>query len=181
VKQSEGYLLVDSEPGIGTTFSVYLPEVEGAGELAAPSPETPRSPSGSETIMLVEDEESLRKLVQGCLASRGYTILDAGNGEEALKLAQQHDGYISLLLTDVIMPGMSGRELADNLKQSRTDIKILYMSGYTRDLVTQQGILETGSEILQKPFSINALLSRVRDVLDASPQPVPARCAAASS
>jgi CheY-like chemotaxis protein len=180
VKQSDGYLLVDSELGIGTTFMIYLPQVDGATELAAPPVAMPKSPSGTETILLVEDEESLRKLVKGCLSSRGYNILDAGNGEEALKVAQQYDGNIPLLLTDVIMPGMSGRELADSLKQSRADVKILYMSGYTHDLVTQQGILESGSDILQKPFSINALLSRVRDVLDARVQPAQARHAAAS-
>ena len=119
--------------------------------------------------------------MKGCLSIRGYNILDAPNGEEALKVAEQHNGIIPLLLTDVIMRGMSGRELADNLKQSRAEVKVLYMSGYTRDLVTQQGILESGSEILQKPFSINALLSRVRDVLDACVQPTKNRSAAAST
>ncbi len=180
VKQSDGYLLVDSEPGVGTSFSIYLPQVEAAC-AALPSEAEPRAfPTGTETILLVEDENSLRDLAQGCLQRRGYTILGAPNGEEALKIAEQCEGTIHLLLTDVIMPGMSGRELADELRHSRPNVKILYMSGYTHDLVTQEGILETGSELLQKPFSINALMNRVRDILDGRGQPTEARCASSS-
>ncbi|HZQ68701.1 MAG TPA: PAS domain S-box protein [Terriglobales bacterium] len=170
VKQSDGYLLVDSEVGVGTTFRVYLPLVEGTPEPAATAVAAPRTPSGTETILLVEDEDSLRTLAQGCLRGRGYSILAAHDGEEALQIAQQHQGPIHLLLTDVIMPGISGRELADSLKTSRADLKVLYISGYTHDLVTQQGILGTGCELLQKPFSINTLLVRVREILD-SPAP----------
>jgi CheY-like chemotaxis protein len=180
VKQSDGYLLVDSEIGRGTTFSVYLPHVEGSPELPTPAVEFASIPSGTETVLLVEDEDSLRTLVQGCLEKRGYTVVSASNGQEALNRAQRHQGTVHLLLTDVIMPGMSGRELADSLKRARPDVTILYMSGYTHDLVTQQGILETGSELLQKPFSINSLLIRVRQTLDGTTDRTQARSATAS-
>ena len=180
VKQSDGYLLVDSELGVGTTFSIYLPQVDAACGASPSATEPPKIPTGTETILLVEDEDSLRNLAQGCLQSRGYNILSAPNGEDALKVAEQCPGIIHLLLTDVIMPGLSGRELADELKHSRPDVKVLYMSGYTHDLVTQEGILETGSELLQKPFSINALMNRVRDILDGRTQHEQAECASAS-
>ena len=179
VTQSGGYLSVDSEIGVGTTFSLFLPEIEGSSELTAPTIEFTNIPSGTETVLLVEDEDSLRTLIQGCLEKRGYSVLTAGNGQEALNIAQKHSGTIHLLLTDVIMPGMSGRELADNLKQARPNLKVLYISGYTHDLVTQQGILETGSELLQKPFSLNSLLTRVRQALDGMNGRAQARSASA--
>jgi two-component system, cell cycle sensor histidine kinase and response regulator CckA len=171
VKQSDGYLLVDSEVGVGTTFSVYLPQAQGSPVLTPPATEFVNIPTGTETVLLVEDEDSLRTLVRGCLEKRGYSVLHAGNGQEALNVAQKPPGTVHLLLTDAIMPGMSGRELADSLKLARPDIKVLYVSGYTYDLVTQQGILETGSELLQKPFSIHSLMMRVRQILDGAAQP----------
>ena len=166
VKQNNGYITVDTEPGVGTCFSIYLPQCEDSCAQSSPANAPVKTPTGTETILLVEDEDSLRKLAHGCLAGRGYTVLEAGNAEEALKVARQHPQPIHLLLTDVIMPGMSGRELADSLKNLRPHLKVLYMSGHTRDLVTQEGILDSGCQLLQKPFSINALLHRVRDLLD---------------
>jgi len=166
VKQSNGYLLVNSEIGVGTTFSVYLPQAQESPALAPAVSEFVDIPNGTETVLLVEDEDSLPTLIQGCWRSAVIAVLNAGSGQEALNVAQKRQDTIHLLLTDVIISGMSGRELADSLKQARPGMKVLYVSGYTHDLVTQQGILETGSELLQKPFSMNALLTRVRLILD---------------
>ena len=166
MKQSNGYLLVNSEIGVGTTFSVYLPQAQESPALAPAVSEFVDIPNGTETVLLVEDEDSLPTLIQGCWRSAVIAVLNAGSGQEALNVAQKRQDTIHLLLTDVIISGMSGRELADSLKQARPGMKVLYVSGYTHDLVTQQGILETGSELLQKPFSMNALLTRVRLILD---------------
>jgi len=166
VKQSDGFLLVESEVGKGTTFKNYFPQIEIACATPAVVASTPVAQGGIETVLLVEDEESLRKLAQGCLQTCGYTVLEATDGQDALEVANRYRGKIHLLLTDVIMPGISGRDLADQLAQVRPDVKVLYMSGYTHDLVTQRGILASGSELLQKPFAISALLRKVRDMLD---------------
>lgn len=166
VKQSEGYISVYSEVGRGTTFRVYLPRVEGAAEAVGNIQPAKPLPRGTETILLVEDEESLRRLARGCLENNGYTVLEAANGHMAVQLAQEHAGRIDLLLTDVVMPGMSGRELADLLQQSRHDVKFLYMSGYTYDLINQHGVLGPAVALIEKPFGIESLLVKVRDVLD---------------
>jgi PAS domain S-box-containing protein len=166
VKQSDGYLLVESEVGKGTSFKTYLPQVEGTSVTPALVASIPAVAVGFETVLLVEDEESLRNLALGCLQTCGYKVLEAKDGRDALEVANRHRGTIHLLLTDVIMPGISGRELADRLAQVRPEVKVLYMSGYTHDLVTQRGILASGCELLQKPFAINALLNKVRDMLD---------------
>jgi CheY-like chemotaxis protein len=166
VKQSDGFLLVESEIGKGTTFKTYFPQIDIACATPAVVASNSIAQGGIETVLLVEDEESLRKLAQGCLQTCGYTVLEAKDGQDALEVASRYRGTIHLLLTDVIMPGISGRELADQLVQARPEVKVLYMSGYTHDLVTQRGILASGAELLQKPFAINALLSKVRDMLD---------------
>ncbi len=166
VKQSNGYIWVYSEPGQGTTFKIYLPRVEESPETIAPRRSEATIPGGTETILLVEDEPSLRIMARAFLEGKGYTILEAQSGQEAVEIARQHRGQIHLLLTDVIMPGMSGRELAETLAASRAGITLLYMSGYTDELVTQQGILNPGLQLLEKPFTRDSLLRRVRSVLD---------------
>ncbi len=166
VKQSGGYIWVYSEPGQGATFKIYLPVV---AEPAAAPTEDERVPSrldGSETILLVEDEETVRALALRVLARRGYTLLEAADGEEALRKASEHLGPIHLLMTDVIMPRMTGRELARHLTEARAELKVLYASGYTDDAVFRHGVLEPGTAFLQKPFTPDALARTVREVID---------------
>jgi two-component system cell cycle sensor histidine kinase/response regulator CckA len=166
VKQSGGCIWVYSEPGRGTTFKVYLPRVEEGMHAAAPDAQAP-PPRGSETILLVEDEEMLRGLIEESLATCGYNVLVAKHGAEALGIARQQEGTIHLLLTDTVMPGMGGRELAMQLTGARQRLKVLYMSGYTNDAVVRHGVLAAEVAFLQKPFSPDALARKVRDVLDA--------------
>jgi two-component system cell cycle sensor histidine kinase/response regulator CckA len=165
VKQSNGYVLADSEVGKGTTFRIYFPQVQSVN-AANPEEQSRVLPSGNETILLVEDEEGIRGLVRGCLQARGYKVLEAPAGDTAIKVASQYRGVIDLLLTDVIMPGMNGRELAGFLSESRPEIKILYTSGYTDDRLSSHGVLEPGVALLMKPFTIEALFVAVRNVLD---------------
>lgn len=166
VKQSGGYICVYSELGLGTTFKIYLPRVNESLSTIQPQPSGVEIPRGTETVILVEDEESLRSLTTEILEAAGYKILEAKSGLHAVELARQYDGQIHLLLTDVVMPGMSGPELADALVNSRPGIKVLFASGYTDELVAQHGLLNSVMELLQKPFTKDALLRRVRDVLD---------------
>ena len=167
VKQSGGYIWVYSEPGKGTTFKVYLPRVAGAGEKARKddADRTKSLQRGSETVLLVEDEDGVRQLAREYLETNGYTVLQAADGHAALELAGMHDGPIHLLMTDVVMPGISGRELAQRISKVRPDIKILYMSGYTDQAVVQHGILESGSVLLQKPFTMATLAAKLREIL----------------
>ena len=167
VKQSGGYISVDSELGCGTTFKTYLPRTEEEGSVLHPTDDTSAPSCGSETVLIVEDEPSVRGLVVRVLRELGYTLLEAANGEEALYMArEQDDKKINLLLTDVVMPQMSGKELADQLKILQPDIEVLYISGYTDDAIVHHGVLEPGTNFLQKPFSPSALTHKVREVLD---------------
>jgi two-component system cell cycle sensor histidine kinase/response regulator CckA len=167
VKQSGGNVWVYSEPGRGTTFKVYLPRDLSGSVAAASRPVTvPLRATGTETILVVEDEESLRKVAKRALAAGGYTVLTASEGREALRIAAQHPGEIQLLLTDVVMPGMDGRTLAQELSKRRSAIKVLYMSGYTDDAVVHHGVLEAGTHFLSKPFTAVDLARKVREVLD---------------
>ena len=172
IKQSEGYIWVYSEPGKGTTFKIYLPRVDAAAmQVEAPHPLAPNEHSGPgrETILLVEDEENLRQLTRQSLENQGYSVVDATDGAAAIRLSQAHKGPIHLLLTDVIMPGMNGRELANQVSSSRPDMKVLYMSGYTENHIGHNGTLDQGITLLQKPFTLPALQAKVREVLDTPP------------
>jgi CheY-like chemotaxis protein len=167
VKQSGGNIWVYSEPAHGTTFKIYLPRVEEDLDTLHGRDETDFLPKGSETVLLVEDEPPVRDLALRLLNQQGYKVLEAGNGEEALRVVQEHIGEkIHLLLTDVVMPQMGGKELANQLKLLRPDVKVLYTSGYTDDAIVHHGVLEAGTHFLQKPFSPVALAQKVREVLD---------------
>jgi PAS domain S-box-containing protein len=166
VKQSGGYIDVYSETGLGTTFKIYLPRVDEAAVPVSPEASIAKTLRGTETVLLVEDEAALRDLTSSVLQACGYTVLEAKNGGEALDISQHHEGQIHLLLTDVVMPGISGRVLADQLLQLRPQIKVVYMSGYTGQTVGAHGILDPGSLFLQKPFTREALGLKLRSALD---------------
>jgi CheY-like chemotaxis protein len=167
VKQSGAIIWVYSEPGHGTTFKIYLPRVEEALDAVNGRDGTDSLPGGSETVLLVEDEPLVRDLARRLLSQQGYTILEAADGGEALRIAQEYAGKkIHLLLTDVVMPRMGGKELAEQIKPLRPDIKVLYTSGYTDDAIVHHGVLDPGTHFLQKPFSLKTLSRKVREVLD---------------
>jgi PAS domain S-box-containing protein len=166
VKQSVGYTAVYSEPGHGSTFKVYLPRVEEAVTEAPSGSRNPELVKGSETVLVAEDEEGVRSLVCETLESLGYKVLEAREPGEALTIVEQYTEPIHLLLTDVVMPHMSGKELANRLATTRPEAKVLYMSGYTDNAVFIHGVLESGRFFLQKPFAPGALLRKVREVLD---------------
>ena len=164
VKQAGGSIWVYSEPGKGTTFKVYLPQVNEGIPIQESKPEI-ESLRGDETILVVEDQADIRKLAQQILEGYGYQVLTAANGGEALLQAERHVGPIQLMLTDVVMPRMTGRELADRLKPLRPAMKVLYMSGYTDNVVVHRGIVDLGVAYLQKPFTPVGLAAKVREVL----------------
>ena len=155
-----------SEPGKGTTFKVYLPRVTEVAESKTGAVQPPGAGKGSETILLVEDEEAVRELASRILSAKGYSVVVATSTQEAEQLATKHAGEIHLLLTDIIMPGTSGRELARRITERHPRTRVLYMSGYTDNVLAQGGVLETGLSFLQKPFTPGALVQKVRDVLD---------------
>jgi two-component system cell cycle sensor histidine kinase/response regulator CckA len=167
VKQSGGYIWVYSEPDHGTTFKIYLPkiDVDIAGAGRDRPVDTRLLSRGSEVVLLVEDETGVRELARQYLEMSGYTVLEAEDGHTALELAGMHAGPIHLLLTDVVMPGISGRELADRVAAIRPGIKIVYMSGYTDQSVIHHGILEGDAVLLQKPFTLAALAAKLREIL----------------
>jgi len=165
IKQSGGYVLVESEPQKGTTFRIYLPRVEDALEPAGAVGASSSQSGGSETVLLVEDEESVRQLVRETLESKGYKVLEADQGDAALRIASQYSGEIDILITDVVMPGMSGRELSARLCASCPRTKVLYLSGYTEDAIPHEGGLDSGTAFLQKPFTLQMLSRKVREVL----------------
>jgi two-component system, cell cycle sensor histidine kinase and response regulator CckA len=174
VKQSGGYIDVASTRGKGTTFNIYLPRVtQNVVETKTIGPDHPEELRGTETILLAEDEDTLRALTRHLLELYGYRVLEACDGNQALRLSEQTANEIHLLLTDVVMPGISGRVLADQLKQKRSDVKVVFMSGYTGQRVGEKEILEPGSLFLQKPFTRDSLARKIREALDVSrPAPV---------
>jgi signal transduction histidine kinase len=169
VKQSDGHIWVYSEPGRGTTFKLYLPRVDEPIETTAVEPDPSEPAQGHETILVVEDEPAVRDIVRHVLQARGYSVLQAQDGREALRISEQHDGPIDLLLTDVVMPGMNGRELAGRLASLHPTMPVIFMSGYTDTAVVHHGVLDPGTIFLQKPFTPDALARKVRQVLDPRP------------
>ena len=170
VRQADGHLWVYSERGRGTTFKVLLPRaVEDQEALATPKPLAQLSSTGTETILVVEDEPVVRRLTVRALAERGYNVLEAEDGESALEVAREHTGDLQLLVTDVVMPGMNGKELADRLTAERPDLRVLYISGYAEHAVVRQGVLVEGIAFLSKPFDLSELARTVREVLDKAP------------
>ena len=166
VKQSGGYIWVDSETGRGASFQIFLPQVEEPVAAIAVTAPMAQSIGGSETILLVEDAESLRKLTRSFLESHGYRVLVAENGEEAMRVEVQHSGKIDLLLTDVVMPGINGRVLSEKLLPKQPGMRVLYISGYTDSFIAGHGVLERGMTLLHKPYTEDALIGKVREVLD---------------
>ncbi|HYA94132.1 MAG TPA: PAS domain S-box protein [Thermodesulfobacteriota bacterium] len=167
VKQSNGNIMVYSEPHRGTTFRIYLPRTEEEADILGDREEKDFPPRGSETVLLVEDDELVRNLANRLLEQQGYRVLKASNGQEALLVAKEHVGEtIHLLLADIVMPQMGGKELADWLKISRPNVKVLYTSGYSDDAIVHHGVLDPGTHFLQKPFSLKTLSQKVREVLD---------------
>jgi PAS domain S-box-containing protein len=180
VRQAGGYVWVYSEPDKGTTFKIYLPKAEGASQPVKARTVTARLERGTETILLVEDEPLVRGITNEVLTEHGYTIIEAQDGMSALALAEKHNGTIDLLLTDVVLPQVSGRELSEQIRAKCPDIRVLFMSGYTEDAIVHHGVLERGIKFLPKPFTPERLVRKVQSVLEApanevdhhSPQPV---------
>jgi signal transduction histidine kinase/CheY-like chemotaxis protein len=164
VKQSGGCIILDSQPGEGTAFTIYLPRTD-APKHASAEPQRPIPRTGSERILLVEDDESVKTLLTGQLRAQGYTVTDVSDPTQAIELAQDAD--CDLLITDVVMPEMNGRELAERLVAQRPQLKVIYMSGYTDQAIVERGILIQDINFLQKPFDSTELVTKVRDVLDA--------------
>jgi CheY-like chemotaxis protein len=167
VKQFGGNIIVRSESGEGSDFQIYIPRVLHDDESRQESAKVAKpAPLGSETILLVEDEEALRRLAAQILRSRGYTVLEAGNGEDALGVCRAFASTIPLLVTDMIMPGMNGRALAESLRDSWPRMKVLYISGYTENILDLHSSFGPGTAFLQKPFSPAVLAQKVRELLD---------------
>ena len=169
VKQNGGQVWVYSEPGQGSTFKIYLPRAEqGVGRSTAYQPEAP-SPRGTETVLLVEDDDGVRSLSCSLLAGLGYRVLEAADGHQAVRIAAEYPNDIHLLMTDVILPGLNGKELSVQLCRLRPGLKVLFVSGYTDDAIVHHGVLEPGVAFLQKPFNLDGLARRVRDALGGQP------------
>ena len=166
LKQNDGFINVHSEPNLGTTFKMYLPRfVAMRGRV--PEPETAKpAATGHETILLVEDELMILEMTTVMLQRQGYTVLPAVSPGEAIRLAREHAGAIHLLMTDVVMPEMNGRDLARNLLSLYPDLKRLFMSGYTADVIADHGVLDEGVQFIQKPFTMQDLAAKIRKVLD---------------
>jgi len=166
IKQNRGYVWVYSEPDKGTTFKIYLPRVPEESQEQKIAPDSRKTTSGSETILLVEDDENVREFSSRILKENGYFVLEADRGSSAIKISQQYEGTIHLLLTDVVMPEMSGRELSEHLSRLRPEMKIIYVSGYTDNAIVHHGVLDKNTHFIQKPFAPKVLLEKIREVLD---------------
>jgi CheY-like chemotaxis protein len=166
VTQSGGFISVKTAPGQGTTFRIFLPRVDRPAAEATIANATAATQKGTEVLLLVEDDDGVRSLARNILQGRGFTVLEASNGKEALPVAERYTGPLHLLVTDVIMPQMNGRELAARLTGLRPGLKVLYLSGYTDDVLSRQNIPEKGVAFLPKPFTPSSLASKVRELLD---------------
>jgi len=164
IEQSGGGLNVSSEPGRGTTFKIYLPRVDDAPTQPVVADHADRR--GDETILLVEDEDALRRLTRRILEAVGYTVLEAVSGEDALSVLAGHDGRVHMMLTDVVMPGMNGRDLAARVAETRPEVRILYASGYTDDTIFRHGVDDDGRRFISKPYAPAELRRKVREILD---------------
>jgi len=170
VQQLNGHIVVDSEEGHGARFRVFLPKVDAPAQPVTRIEDAPQVPRGSETVLLVEDEPLVRQIAENALTDQGYHVLEAENGEEALRVATGHNADdIALVLTDVVMPRMGGRELSEKLREARPGIRVLYMSGYAASTIDEQDVVEPGTAFLRKPFTLAEMLRKVRDVLDDQP------------
>jgi two-component system, cell cycle sensor histidine kinase and response regulator CckA len=165
VKQSGGHIFLYSEVGHGTAFRIYFPRVDRPTEAGAPGP-VPAIPRGTETVLVIEDETVLRAVTREILEDCGYTVLDAPNGPAGIEVAVTHEGPIHLLITDVIMPGLNGRETAARVARLRPNAKVLYVSGYTQDVILHHGVLPSEVVLLPKPYTAGVLARKVREVLD---------------
>jgi nitrogen-specific signal transduction histidine kinase/ActR/RegA family two-component response regulator len=169
IKQNNGFINVYSEPGRGSTFKIYLPRLVGDEDTDKAVPDKKAVPVGNETILIVEDEPAILKLTRMMLERKGYSVLSAATPAEAIKMAENHIDKIHLLMTDVVMPGMNGRDLAWHLTTLYPDIKLLFMSGYTANVIAHQGVLDEGVAFIQKPFSMADVAEKLREVLDTAP------------
>ena len=166
VRQGNGFISVYSEPGGGATFRIYLPRAEGPAETHEREVETAAPRKGTETVIVVEDEAAILELARESLEQLGYTVLTAKSPEEAIRHCGEHTGPIQLLLTDVVMPMMNGRQLAERLSAAYPGMKCLYMSGYTANVIAHRGVLEEGVNFIAKPFSLAVLAEKIRMTLD---------------
>jgi two-component system cell cycle sensor histidine kinase/response regulator CckA len=173
VKQSNGYIGLESALGKGTSFQIHLPRHAGQPAADEQKPDTPSNLRGTETILLVEDSEPLRKLAKNFLESSGFRVLSAESGEDALVVAGRFGKAFDLLLTDVVMPGINGRVLAESLLTRQPGMKVLYMSGYTDSFIAGHGVLDPGIHLLHKPFIEEVLIRKVREVLDEGKKTAP--------
>jgi CheY-like chemotaxis protein len=170
VKQSDGFIGVESEISKGSAFSIWLPSSNEASAPAENEPHALQELGGSETILVVEDEEALLEAVGDYLVTLGYNVLRAANGVEAVELLSRHESALELVVTDVVMPKMSGPEMASRLTSLHPGLKVIYVSGYTDNMITQRGVMESGVQFLQKPFPLRVLAGRIREVLSAEKQ-----------
>jgi DNA-binding NtrC family response regulator len=166
IRQSGGFVTVDSRPGTGTTFRLYLPAIEAANKRALKRQGKRSPPRGTETVLLCEDDAPVRRLIERMLRDAGYHVLSAAIGSEAIRMSSEYEGRIHLLVTDVIMPDCNGREVSNAVRGSRPELETLFVSGYATDVIAHHGVLDEGLEFLPKPFSRQAFLKRVRDLLD---------------
>jgi CheY-like chemotaxis protein len=166
VKQSGGHVKIYSEPKEGTTIKIYLPRAHGAGDIAVPSEKPVVGSAGSETVLVVEDEPDVRSYLVETLQDLNYRVREAPDGASALALFDDDPFRIDLLLTDIVMPGMNGRQLADQLLSRQPGLRVLFMTGYSRNAIVHQGRLDPGVSLLQKPLTQAMLAAKIRDILD---------------